>query len=87
MVCLPGSWERQASAGAELALCRQTPDGAVRSRQKAASHSLSLFFLFIYFLFYYIFVSYSLSAAGVDPLLLRGYLISKDNIFLEGVVR
>lgn len=52
------------------------------------SQPLPFSFLFVYlFLFYYIFVSYSLSAAGVDPLLLRGYLISKDNIFLEGVVR
>lgn len=68
VVCLCGTWERRGSAGAELALCRQTPGGAVRARQKG-SHSLSLFVYL--FLFYYIFVSYSLSAATPFLLLTR----------------
>lgn len=50
VVGLPGTWERQGSAGAELALCQQ--DTRWRCEVKAeGSHSLSLFFLFIYFYF------------------------------------
>lgn len=48
MVCLRGTWERRGSVGAEFALYRLTPDGAVRSRQKAAT---PFPFLFIYFYF------------------------------------
>lgn len=68
--------ESQGSAGTELGLYRQTPGGAVGSRQKAATPGFVFFFLFP---FHFIFVSYSLSAVGVDdPLLLRGHLISPE---------